>query len=154
MPSQRFEPLDKARRKSSFWCLRSVRAVHQIERFTFHLEISLHVDIGGLHVHMAKEILHHHERNAGLKQVHSLGVPHGMGADASTRQGGHGTRGAAQILKENVASAMSAQGGPAPVLKQGLLVIETTPAGREKLADELSRLRQQGAQTFTPSFAA
>jgi hypothetical protein len=60
---------------------------------------------------------------------------------------------AAQVLKENVASAMSAQSGSAPVLKQGLLVIETTPAGREELANELSRLRQQGAQTFTPSFA-
>jgi hypothetical protein len=74
MPSQGFEPFDKARRKSRLRCGRSVRTVRQIERLALHFEISLHVDVSGFHIHVAKEVLHHHERNAGLKQVHPLCV--------------------------------------------------------------------------------
>jgi hypothetical protein len=35
----------------------------------------------------------------------------------------------------------------------GGFVIDTALAGHEELADELSRLRQYGAQPFTPPFA-
>ena len=57
--------LDRKPRVRGLGCLRSVC---QVEGFALHLEIRLHVDFGGLHVHMAKEIFDHDERNAGLEQ--------------------------------------------------------------------------------------
>ena len=47
---------------------------------------------------------------------------------------------------------MAAQSSPPPVLKQRLLLIDRATVSDEELADELSRLRQQRAKPFPPSF--
>ena len=74
MLSQRLEPLDEARRKLRLRGLGSLRAVCRLKGFALHFEIRLHIDFGGLHVYVAKKILHHHERNTGLKEMHRHGV--------------------------------------------------------------------------------
>src|ERR1700694_5651631 len=86
--------------------------------------------------------------------MHRLCVTHGMWTDSRTCQGGHRADGPAQVLKEDVSSPMSAQTGAAPVLKERLLFVETTPLGTQELANQRGRLWQQGTQTFTASFTS
>ena len=80
---------------------------------------------------MPKEIVDHDEGNAGLEKVHSLCMPHGVGADSHTCQSGHSIRGPAQVLQQNVSRAVSAQAASLPVLQEWLVVVELTPPRRK-----------------------
>ena len=134
--------------------MRRLRTSCRLKGLALHFEIGLHVDFGGFHVHVAKEILHHHERNAGLKKVHAFGVPHGMGADCSDAPDWAwnwrlGASTSAECIARRVGPTAALARSGATALGHRVL----TPIRSEELTDELSRLWQQRAQTFASSFA-
>jgi hypothetical protein len=94
---------------------------------------------------MSKEIFDHDEGNAGLEKVHCLCMSHGMGTDSHACQSGHGGCGPAQVLQQNVSSAVPAQPAAPPVLQEWLLFVELTPPGAQELSDQPCGLRQQWA---------
>src|ERR1022692_525300 len=58
---------------------------------------------------------------------------------------GHGGCGPAQVLQQNVSSAVPAQPAAPPVLQEWLLFVELTPPGAQELSDQPCGLRQQWA---------
>ena len=94
---------------------------------------------------LVREIFDHDEGNAGLEKVHCLCMSHGMGTDSHACQSGHGGCGPAQVLQQNVSSAVPAQPAAPPVLQEWLLFVELTPLGAQELSDQPCGLRQQWA---------
>ena len=60
--------------------LRAIDGQHRL--LALHADIDLDVHLRGFYVGMAEEVLNRDERNAGLQQMHGLGVPDGVWADA------------------------------------------------------------------------
>ena len=116
--------------------MRRLGTVCRVESLAFHLQVRLNIDFGGLHIDVSKEIFDHDEGNAGLEKVQGLCMSHGMGTDSQACQRGHGGRGPAQVLQQNVSCAVPAQSAAPPVLQEWLLVVELTSLGRQELLDQ------------------
>ena len=84
----------------------------------FIAEIDLDVHLGRLHVGMAEKILDGDQRNAGLEQVHGLGVSEGVWADAGSTETRHRRACAVEVLHQQVAGAMARQRLPVAIAKQ------------------------------------